>query len=168
MNTLESAKINDLEICMKILNDGKMFQREHGFIQWDDDYPTVNLIKGDIENQKGYVVKSDGKIAGYMCIDFDGEPAYKDIRDGSWNTDDSYAVVHRMALNKDFIGKGMSDITFKLIEKLCLEKDIHNIRVDTHSSNKRMQHVFKRNSFKQCGVIIYQGGDRLAFDKKLD
>lgn len=72
-----------------------------------------------------------------------------------------------MALNKDFIGKGMSDITFKLIEKLCLEKDIHNIRVDTHSSNKRMQHVFKRNSFKQCGVIIYQGGDRLAFDKKL-
>ena len=144
MNTLESAKINDLEICMKILNDGKMFQREQGFIQWDDDYPTVNLIKGDIENQKGYVVKSDGKIAGYMCIDFDGEPAYKDIRDG------------------------MSDITFKLIEKLCLEKDIHNIRVDTHSSNKRMQHVFKRNSFKQCGVIIYQGGDRLAFDKKLD
>ena len=49
MNTLESAKINDLEICMKILNDGKMFQREQGFIQWDDDYPTVNLIKGDIE-----------------------------------------------------------------------------------------------------------------------
>lgn len=37
---------------MKILNDGKMFQREQGFIQWDDDYPTVNLIKGDIENQK--------------------------------------------------------------------------------------------------------------------
>ena len=32
MNTLESAKINDLEICMKILNDGKMFQREQGFI----------------------------------------------------------------------------------------------------------------------------------------
>lgn len=44
--------------------------------------PYCKFIKGDIENQKGYVVKSDGKIAGYMCIDFDGEPAYKDIRDG--------------------------------------------------------------------------------------
>ena len=35
-----------------------------------------------------------------MCIDLDGEPAYKDIR-GTWRLDEPYAVVHRMAFAAD-------------------------------------------------------------------
>ncbi|MCI9649460.1 hypothetical protein [Oscillibacter sp.] len=31
---------------------------------------------GDVADGTGYVLRVEGVIAGYMCIDFSGEPAY--------------------------------------------------------------------------------------------
>ena len=31
--------------------------------------------------ERGFVLKLDGAIAGHMCVDFDGEPAY-DVIEG--------------------------------------------------------------------------------------
>ena len=68
------------------------------------------------------MIKIDGKIAGYMCINFSGEPAYDNIK-GSWNAKQDYAVVHRMAFNSEFIGIGLADTAFRLIEEVCLDKE---------------------------------------------
>ncbi len=163
MNTLEVAQPQDLEICGRIINDGREFQRAQGFVQWDDTYPTLDLIREDIKMGKGYVLKIDGVIAGYMFIDFSGEPAYLNIK-GEWRSDEKYAVVHRMAFSKDFQGKGLSGIAFGLIEKLCLENDVKYIRMDTDFPNKRMQHVMTKNGFVNCGIIVFQG-EKLAYDK---
>lgn len=164
MNTLEFAHLEDCEICNQIINEGRDFQKEQGFVQWTDDYPNKDTIYNDIKNKNGYVVKVDGVIAGYMCIDFDGEPAYEDIQ-GKWRTEGPYAVVHRMAFSKNFIGTGLAGITFKLIEELCIQSNIRNIRIDTDFPNERMQHILKKNGYENCGVIIFQGSGKLAFDK---
>lgn len=164
MNTLEFAQLEDWEICNEIINAGREFQKEQGFVQWTDDYPNKDTIYNDIKNKKGYVVKVDGVIAGYMCIDFDGEPAYEDIQ-GKWRTEGPYAVVHRMAFNKNFRGMGLAGITFKLIQELCIQNSIRNIRIDTDFPNERMQHILKKNGYENCGVIIFQGSGKLAFDK---
>lgn len=165
MNTLEVAQPQDLETCWRIINEGREFQREQGFVQWDDTYPTVDLIREDIKAQKGYVLKIDGVIAGYMFIDFSGEPAYLNIK-GQWRSEQKYGVVHRMAFSKDFQGKGLSCITFKLIEKFFVENGVKYIRMDTDFPNKRMQHVLTKNGFVNCGIIVFQG-EKLAYDKLL-
>lgn len=164
MNTLEVAQRKDCDVCTDIMNMGREFQREQGFVQWTNDYPNRNTIGNDINKKTGYVVKIDGVIAGYMCIDFNGEPAYENI-EGRWRTDDAYAVVHRMAFDKKFRGIGLTGITLNLIEKLCIQKDIRTIRVDTDFPNKRMQHILKSNGFEHCGTIHFQGGEKLAYDK---
>ena len=167
MNCLEYAKAEDIEICSQIIEEGKRFQRQQGFVQWTDDYPNRETISEDIKEKKGYILRSDGEIAGYMCIDFSGEPAYEGI-EGKWRSDGKYAVIHRMAFHPRFRDKGLADITFGLIEKLCLSKKIHCIRVDTDFPNKRMQHILEKNGFSQCGVIVFQGSGKLAYDKLLD
>lgn len=166
METLVLAQLNDLNVCNTIINMGKEFQKEQGFTQWTDAYPNMGTIRQDIQAQKGYVIKIEDKIAGYMCIDFDGEPAYNNIQ-GKWNTKEPYAVVHRMAFSKEFRGIGLSEMTFCLIEKLCLSKGIENIRADTDLSNTRMQHILEKRGFCKCGIIIFQGSDKLAYDKIL-
>lgn len=166
METLVLAQLNDLNVCNAIINMGKEFQKEQGFTQWTDNYPNIGTIRQDIQAQKGYVIKIEDKIAGYMCIDFDGEPAYNNIQ-GKWNTKEPYAVVHRMAFSKEFRGIGLSKITFCLIEKLCLSKGIESIRVDTDLSNKRMQHILEKHGFCKCGIVIFQDSDKLAYDKIL-
>lgn len=164
MRVLEPARMNEIEQCMDIIEEGKKFQKEQGFTQWTDDYPNMDTLRGDIRNSKGYVLKVDGRIAGYMCIDFDGEPAYRDIQ-GKWRADEPYAVVHRMAFHKEFRGMGLADTAFMLIGELCTENDVRYIRADTDFPNKRMQHILKKNGFENCGTVIFQGSGKLAFDK---
>lgn len=166
MKTLELAQTRDLDTCVGIIDAGRAFQREQGFTQWTDDYPNAGIIREDIQRQKGYVLKSDGCIAGYMCIDFDGEPAYADIQ-GQWQTEEPYAVVHRMAFRAASRSQGLADITFRLIEELCLARGIRSIRVDTDFPNLRMQHILTKNGFINRGVIVFQGSGKLAYDKSL-
>ena len=149
-----------------MIEAGRAFQKEQGFEQWTSSYPNFDTIVEDIQCQKGYVIKNDGDIIGYMCIDFSGEPAYDDIK-GAWRRDTPYAVIHRMAFSQKARGKGIAGIAFDLIERFCLEQGVRNIRVDTDFPNKRMQHILEKQGFVHCGVIVFQGGEKLAYDKLL-
>ena len=166
MYSLELSNSKELEVCYEIIEEGRAFQKEQGFVQWTEAYPNRDTIEADIEKKKGYVIKAQQEILGYMCIDFDGEPAYDDIK-GAWRSDAPYAVVHRMAFSKKARGKGIADIAFGLIDELCINKGVKYIRVDTDFPNKRMQHILKKNGYVYCGTIVFQNGDKLAYDKLL-
>ncbi len=62
---------------------------------------------------------------------------------------------------------GLSSITLSLIENFCIENGIKSIRVDTDFQNKRMQHILEKNGFSKCGIVIFQGSGKLAYDKML-
>ncbi len=80
MRTLEVARVEDLQQCVEIIDMGRRFQQTQGLVQWTEDYPNIDTIREDMKNAKGYVLRVDGVVAGYMCIDFDGEPAYDEIK----------------------------------------------------------------------------------------
>lgn len=166
MYSLELAQPKDVAACYEIIQTAKKFQREQGFIQWTDDYPNESTILNDAQTKKGYILAANNEIAGYLCIDFSGEPAYEKI-EGNWNTELPYAVIHRMAFSGKFRGKGLSSIALALVEKLCLSKNVNSIRVDTDLQNKRMQHILEKSGFTRCGIIIFQGSEKMAYDKKL-
>ncbi len=166
MNTLEAARPNELDACWEIIREGRAFQNEQGFVQWTEDYPNRETLRQDIQEGKGFVLKVDGAIAGYMCVDFDGEPAY-DAIEGRWGAEEPYAVVHRMAFASEFGGRGLTADTFALIERLCLSRGIRSLRADTDFPNLRMQHVLEKCGFVRRGVVIFQGSGKLAYDKTL-
>ena len=166
MDTLELARMEDIGACWQIIDEGRLFQREQGFVQWTEDYPNPDTIREDVQAEKGYVLRSGGVIAGDLCVDFSGEPAYAEI-DGAWSADAPYAVVHRLAFSRAARGKGLSDSVFALVEALCRERGVGYIRADTDFPNQRMQHILARNGFRRCGVIVFQGSGKLAYDKLL-
>lgn len=166
MNELVLATPEQAEVCYGIIEEAKHFQREQGFVQWTDDYPNLDTIRYDIQRAKGYVLMAGGEVAAYLCVDFDGEPAYQEIR-GAWHTGEDYAVVHRLAFDSRFRGRGMAGETFCLVEKLCRNKQVSGIRVDTDSCNQRMQHVLEKCGFQYCGVVVFQGSGKVAYDKVL-
>lgn len=166
MLTLELARADEIEAYNEILQEGRRFQREQGFVQWTEDYPNMDTIRGDVAAGTGYALRADGVTAGYLCVDFSGEPAYAEI-EGAWGAEQPYAVVHRMAFSRKFRGMGLVDTAFALIEKLCLERHILYIRVDTDFPNRRMQHILEKNGFTRRGTIVFQGSGKIAYDKLL-
>ncbi len=164
--TLEPAAMDDAALCMDILNESRQFQRTQGFVQWTDDYPGIDTIRSDIENNNGYLIQADGMAAGYLCLDFTGEPAYARIK-GAWHSEQPYAVIHRLAICAQFREKGLADTAFALVKQRCLDCRTTYLRADTHSENKRMQHILTKNGFTACGIISLRGEERLAYDLKL-
>ena len=107
-----------------------------------------------------------GHILGYLCIDYDGEPAYDTLR-GKWNTSEPYVVVHRMALSDSARGKGISHQVFHLVENMSRARGIHSFRIDTDAGNQKMQHILKKNGFTFCGTIQFDNSEKIAFDKRI-
>ena len=163
---LALAQLSDFDRCMEILASGRRFQRTQGFVQWEDHFPNGTLIRNDLENGFGYVLKADDVIAAYLYLGFDGDPSYPEIR-GAWKYDGDYAVIHRIAIGDEYRGMGLSTVIFQQVAEICRSKDIPLLRIDTHRDNKRMQHVLTKNGFEYCGIVIQNGGDRLAYEKKL-
>lgn len=156
----------DIPVYMEILADGREFQRAQGFVQWLDGYPDRTSVEADIRAGKGYALVVDGRVAGYLYVGFDGDPAYPQIR-GAWRFDGVYAVVHRIAISAQFRGRGLTGEVFRLVGELARAKGVDILRIDTHEENLRMRHVLEKNGFAYCGKVIQSGSDRLAFDKKL-
>ena len=166
MNTLELAKPEEAAVCYGIIEDGRVFQQEQGFVQWTKSYPSLDAIRQDIRAGAGYLIRVDGETAGYVSVGFDGEPLYDTIA-GRWHTEEPYAVIHRMAFARRFQGTGLSGAAFELIGRLCRSKGVRSIRINTAPPNLRMQHVLEKNGFVRCGVIIFQGSEKIAYDKTL-
>ncbi len=163
---LEKAAVQDAPACVAILNSGRAFQRQQGFVQWSDDYPNEASVLQDIEAGNAHILKVDGHAAGYLYISFDGDPAYNVIK-GAWRTKEPYAVIHRVAFDGQYREMGLSAAAFGLAEEYILSRGIRNVRIDTHHQNRRMQHVLEKNGFVLCGEVQMRGEPRLAYDKLL-
>lgn len=164
----KKATYVDIDNIMPIIKDGQEYLREQGVTQWQNNYPNEEIIRNDIEKEYSYLIEMDSEVVATVAISFDGESTYDEISQGDWLSDKDYAVIHRMAIQKDSRGSGISSFLMKSIENLCKEKNIKSIKVDTHRENIPMQSYLKKNDFKYCGLIYLLNGDeRLAFEKIL-
>ena len=163
---LTPARWEEVADVMAILRDGRAFQRQQGFVQWDDTHPTQEAVEEDIRRGEGYALRVDGALAGYLCLSFDGDPAYPAIV-GAWRLDGPYAVIHRMAIGEAYRGRGLTGAVFHLAGEIARQRGVDVLRIDTHEDNLRMRHVLQKHGFTCCGTVIQNGGDRLAFDKKV-
>ena len=160
------AAASDVEDIMKIIKQAQAYFKENCVNQWQNNYPNNETIKNDIEKGYGYVLEDNGEIIGTVAVSFDGEKTYDVIYDGEWLSNGEYAVIHRMAVDNAYKGRGLSSVLIKYIENICLDKGVHSIKIDTHNENISMQRVIKKNNFKYCGIIYVEDKSaRLAFEK---
>jgi RimJ/RimL family protein N-acetyltransferase len=159
----------DINYIMNIIRQAQDYLKEHGINQWQNNYPNVETISNDIANKNSYVLLKDDNIVATVVVSFDGEKTYDSIYEGQWISNNEFAVIHRIAVDNNFKGLGISTKIIKNIEQICLNKGVHSIKVDTHEENLSMQNLLKKNKFQYCGIIYLEDGSkRIAFEKILD
>ncbi|SHJ71024.1 GNAT family N-acetyltransferase [Tepidibacter formicigenes] len=158
----------DINDIMNIIKQAQVYFKEHGINQWQDNYPNVETISSDIANKNSYVLIRDNNIVATVAVCFDGEKTYDSIYEGEWISNNEYAVIHRIAVNKNYKGLGVASEIIKNVEQLCLNKGVHSIKVDTHEENISMQKLLEKNKFQYCGIIYLEDrSKRVAFEKIL-
>lgn len=155
-----TAKEADLPRILEIYDIAKAYMRASGNPnQWNGAYPDPETLRTDIEKQRLYVYKKDGRIHGVFMLLLEEEPTYAYIEDGSWREEAPYGTIHRLA------GDGEVKGLFAKCVAFC-EKKVPYLRADTHFDNHTMQHLLEKNGFERRGIIYLKNGDpRIAYQK---
>lgn len=159
------ASEQDIPAILTIITQAKGYFKEQGIDQWQGDYPNADTIKEDINNEYAYVLLKDHRLAATVTVSFDGEETYDNIYEGEWLSNQPYAVIHRLAIDNELKGIGLSSVVMGHIFELCRQKGIGSIKVDTHKENKPMQRLLEKNQFQYCGIIHVSDGERVAFER---
>lgn len=163
---LRVAQSSDQEKIWEILQYAILKRKNEDSQQWQNGYPNPETVSNDILNQIGYVFEVEDRIAAYTALIFDIEPNYE-VENVAWLTSGKYAVVHRVAVSKDFVGQGIAHQLFLALEDVVKLNKIFSIKVDTNFDNIPMLKILKKLGYEYCGEVLSNGNPRMAFEKVL-
>ena len=163
------SKFSDLDALMPIFDEARRTIATLGIDQWQNGYPSSNVIEADIHKNQSYCVEIDDTICATFALIDDGEPTYDRIYDGHWLTGDdshSYVAVHRVAISVSSRGSGLSGKIIGYAMEFAKGKGRKSLRIDTHRGNVVMRRMLEKNGFLHCGTIYLENGDeRVAYEK---
>ena len=145
-----SAAINNME--------------NQGIHQWDEIYPDLPTITGDIAKNQMYIGMIDGKIAVCFVLSEECDEEYKN---GKWQWPDSkFCVIHRLCVNPKFQNQGIATQTMEYIEKLCKEAGYDSIRLDCFTENPYSRKLYDKAGYSVVGYADWRKG-RFELREKL-
>lgn len=162
-NFIRQAEATDLPTIMQLVASAKVIMRKSGNQnQWNDGYPSENIILEDIKNGSCRIVMNGDTAVGSFVLKAGPDPTYSNIYDGQWLDDKPYHVIHRITSREDTHG------IFNVMLRYCFSIS-NNIRIDTHKDNAIMRHLLEKNGFSYCGIIhIANGDERVAYQKAIN
>ena len=114
---IRKAVKSDVNNIMKIIKQAQEYFKNQGIDQWQNNYPNIDTINSDILNGNNYVMIKDNDIVATAVIIFDGEETYNNIYEGQWLTNSNYTTIHRIAVNNNYKGLGLSKIFMNKIQE---------------------------------------------------
>jgi ribosomal protein S18 acetylase RimI-like enzyme len=171
---IRKAKIEEVEELNMIIDDAKALFKSKGSTQWQDldGYPNIETLIEDIKKGSLYVKVLEDKPVGIVALSRDEEEAYNVIYGGCWLNLDRYYVIHRLAVKKEYYGRGIAKELMKFAEEVAISEGVYNIKVDTMENNVNMNMLLIKLGYVKCGIIYLLRKDvldkkRVAFQKIL-
>jgi predicted metal-dependent hydrolase/GNAT superfamily N-acetyltransferase len=162
------GEMADLERVMELVADAQNWFRNQNIDQWQDGYPTREIISSDISSGENYIVELNSVAVATFVVSFSGEPTYSVIKGKGWLNENRYAVVHRIAVADECRRRGIAREILHFTEELCAERGINDIRIDTHRDNRAMRSLLKKMGYTHCGrITLTSGASREAYQKEL-
>lgn len=166
-----NATLDEIDEVMNAVEDSRETLRLQGNGQWQDGYPNRDDFINDINNGRLFAVtdEEDPNILVGVCALTYREEDYHHLYEGEWLTDLPYMVMHRVALKKEYRGKGYGKKLFSVFVEQAKKEGYRSLRIDTHEGNAIMRHLISALGFKLCGkAILPPNKDRMVFELVLD
>lgn len=148
----------DMDELMRVYASARAYMAATGNPnQWGADYPSRELLSGDMALGRLYVCEHEGRVCGAFVLALGEDPTYAEIEDGAWLNDEPYGTLHRVA--SDGSVRGIFAACMAFARARC-----DQLRIDTHRDNRVMQRLIESSGFVRCGIIhIADGSPRIAY-----
>ncbi len=169
---IRKTELNDIELLMPIFDEARGTIAALGIDQWQNGYPSREVIENDIKKAQSYCVMADnGEAVGTFALIDDGEPTYDRIYGGKWQSGDgcdTYFAIHRVAISVKCRGQGISTQIMDFCAENARKSEKISLRIDTHEGNVVMRRMLEKHGFIHCGTIfLTDGARRVAYEKIL-
>ena len=126
---------------------------EQGIAQWNENYPSLEVLKKDLAAGNSYVYIINGDLVGTVMFSQEKDPVYDPIQ---WLSPEEGAYyVHRLAVHPLFQKQGIARALMDFVEEEVLRIGGQSIRLDTFSKNIRNQRFYKARGYTQLGMIYF-------------
>ena len=147
---VRQGKFEDVAAVMALVRRVVPLMRANGNLQWDAHYPDAAVFERDVGQAQLWVADDEGRIAGVAAITTDQEPEYAEV---GWDTTELAVVVHRLAVDPAFQGKGVAMALMLQAEAVARRREIAVLRVDTNTQNEATQRLFPKLGYSLAGEI---------------
>ena len=164
---IRKSSVSDINNLLEIFDEARKTIATLGIDQWQNGYPSFDVVREDISLSRSYAVEIDGGVCGTFVM-MENEPTYDKIFEGEWLGNEDYIAIHRVAISVKNRGSGISTAIINYASDYAKSLGRASLRIDTHSVNKVMRRMLEKNGFIHCGTIYLENGDpRVAYEKVL-
>ena len=138
---------------------------EQGIHQWDEIYPSADVLFDDIKQGEMEIGLQDGSI----CVAFtlsercDGEYSL-----GRWRYPKARCcVLHRLCVHPNAQGRGVAGAAMAHIEETLLQRGYETLRLDAFSQNPFALRLYEKRGYERVGEVMFRKGLFYFYEKKL-
>ncbi len=159
---IRKAVLSDLDKIMRIISLCTKHMISKKIFQWDENYPSKNIFKEDIDNGYLMVLLLESDIIGCVSVSNVMDDFYKKIE---WKIESNNSLyVHRLAINPQFQGKGYAKYVMSFIENIGKKNKSKSVRLDTFSLNEKNNKFYSNLGYLKLGHIYFRDQSDMPFN----
>lgn len=155
-------------MIMNLINKCIKYMESEDIYQWNEFYPTLEIIEKDLQEERLYVLKDKDQCIACVGIDDEEPEEYKSI---NWFTNgEKVLVIHRLAVHPTYQGKGMAKKLMTFIESIVGENNYTCIRLDAYSGNEKALKLYENLGYKKVGQVYFPKRELpfYCYEKKIE
>jgi len=138
---------------------------EQDIPQWDEIYPSVEVLQEDVSSGQMQIGRVNGRIAVAFLLE---ECSDEDYEEADWRYQDTrFIVLHRLCVHPAFQGQGVARQTMDFLEQAVLERGLRAIRLDAFSLNPAALKLYESRGYEKAGEIRFRKGLFYLYEKRL-
>ena len=150
---IRKALLNDIDTILSIVKDIVIDMKKNGNDQWTEAYPVFEDFYADISSEEFFIDQdSSGNIMSFVCLNTTEPPEYKTA---FLQSDQKALVIHRLAVNPRFQGRGLAKKLIIYAEQRAKRMDLKLLRSDTCVQNPAMNSLFEKLQYRNMGKIHF-------------
>lgn len=147
------AKKSDLKNIHQLTKSCAKYLIEQEIFQWNEHYPSKEVLQKDIELQQIYKLEFENELAGIIVLTEIEDEEYKTVKWLTGNSKNLY--IHRLAVHPKFQGKGFAQKLMNFAEDFAKTNKYNSVRLDTFSQNKRNNHFYQQRGYQKLEAIYF-------------
>ncbi len=162
---IRKAKLEDLNIIIDIFKNATNRMSDNNIHQWDEIYPTNEILQEDILKNQMYVGIKGNNIVSVVVINDEYDDEYEDA---NWKyNNERFVVIHRLCVNPVYQNQKIGENTMFIIGDLLKKEGIQSIRLDVFSLNPYALKMYKALGYEKVGEAHWRKGLFYLLEKKL-